>query len=266
VSSAVETFVVALSRASKKANRYLARLQPADRDDIIASALAWCWEHRTEYPLDVSLDNWFVGAVRNAKRAFFTAEGRTAAADSLAEMQSGPGDDPAVQVEAMQAAEQLAASLSPGEMEVAVLTAQGYSRKDIERKLGRRVQDERKQLRKFAGLVPDVADRGRILRDVRARTVPAADSDEHRQTSKQPSIDRAIEQLDFPPPEMADCPPCWRCKYFDGYLPGLHKSVRLIISEPEVRQAVAVTEVRKIDIATRVRDGEVGFIGTGREA
>lgn len=255
MTSAVETFVVALSRASKKANRYLARLQPADRDDIIAAALAWCWEHRTEYSLDVSLDKWFVGAVRNARREFFKAEARARAPDVLAAMQSGLGDDPAAQVEAVQAAELLAASLTPGEIEVAVLTAEGFTERQIRRKLGRRIDDDRKQLRRLAGLVPDVVDRGRILRDVRARTSAATTSDEQHQTSKQPGIDRAIEQLDFPPPAgTADCPICWRCCWYRGYLPGDHKSVRLVVSDPEAREAVSNTEKRKIAIATAVRN------------
>jgi DNA-directed RNA polymerase specialized sigma24 family protein len=257
MTSAVESFVVALSRVSKKANRYLARLQPADRDDIIAMALAWCWEHRAEYKTDVSLDNWFVGAVRNAKKEFFTAEARASAASSLAPMQADLGNDPSVQAEAVQAAEILVASLTPDEVQVAQLVAAGYTFRQISLKLGRRVRDDRKQLRRFAGLLPRPSDQCRVLRDVRARTVPATSSDDHKQTAKQPSIDRAIEQLDFPPLEAADCPPCWRCKYFEGYLPGDHRSVRLIIQEPEVREAVSRTEVAKVDIATRVRAGTI---------
>lgn len=268
MTSAVESFVVALSRASKKANRYLARLQSADRDDIIAMALAWCWEHRSEYPLDVPLDQWFTGAIRNAKQEFFAAEERAQASSVLAPMQADLGDDPSIQAEAIQAAGLLADALAPEESRVASLIAAGYTHRQIVHKVGSGadalITRARKQLKRFSVLLPRPSDQSQVLRDARARTAPASGADDVRY--KAASIDRAIEQLDFPPPEMADCPPCWRCKYFEGYLPGDHRSVRLIVSEAEVREAVSSTEVRKVDIATRVRDGEVGFTGIGREA
>jgi hypothetical protein len=70
-------------------------------------------------------------------------------------------------------------------------------------------------------------------------------------------IDKDIERLDFPPPSGKECPPCWRCKWFEGYKPSKHKSLRFPVTEPEVREAVLDTEARKIDIAGRVRAGTI---------
>jgi hypothetical protein len=68
-------------------------------------------------------------------------------------------------------------------------------------------------------------------------------------------IDKEIERLDFPPPSGKECPPCWRCRWYDGFMPGTSKTVRMPITEPAVKQAVMETEARKIDIAQQVRDG-----------
>ena len=269
MTSAVETFVVALSRVSRNANRHVARLQRADRDDIVAAALAWCWEHREQYTPDVPLDKWFHGAVRNARTAFFRAEERAHSATALANMQADVGDDPSVQAEAVQAAEVLAAGLTDNEVRVASLVGEGYTNLQIRHKLGRSIGNDlitnaKRKLRQLTALLPEASLQGRDLRDMLARTTPKPASDGAVEGVLS-GIDRAIERLDFPPTEEgADCPPCWRCKWFEGYLPGDHKSVRLTVADPQVRDAVTVTEIRKIDIATRVRSGDIGFTGTGR--
>ena len=64
-----------------------------------------------------------------------------------------------------------------------------------------------------------------------------------------------LEQLDFAPPAGKDCPPCWRCMWFEGFMPDGKRSTRMGIEDAEVREAVQSTEARKIEIAQRVRSG-----------
>ena len=68
-------------------------------------------------------------------------------------------------------------------------------------------------------------------------------------------IDRKIEQLDFAPAHGKDCPPCWRCMWFEGFLPLGKRDTRMDIADDEVRAAVSSTEGQKILIAQQVRGG-----------
>ena len=125
----------------------------------------------------------------------------------------------------------------------------GYTRAEmIERGISKRAIDEAHQrIKQLRRLVPD-ADGVRLI----ARTMPAVSSDD---TDDQLSeIDVALEQLDFAPPAGKDCPPCWRCFYFEGFLPAGHRDTRMGIEDAEVREAVNNTEARKIEIAQQVRN------------
>ena len=69
--SASEVFTMQLARAAaKQANKFLASrgLQKADRDDVIAAAMLWCWENRDNYSLTTTLETWFMNAIRHAHR------------------------------------------------------------------------------------------------------------------------------------------------------------------------------------------------------
>jgi hypothetical protein len=63
---------LALASASIRARRFLRKrgLQRADREDILADALAWCWENRENYSLTTTLDTWFVNAVRDSYKRY----------------------------------------------------------------------------------------------------------------------------------------------------------------------------------------------------
>jgi hypothetical protein len=65
----------------------------------------------------------------------------------------------------------------------------------------------------------------------------------------------ALEQLDFAPPAGMDCPPCWRCQWYYGFMPSGKRETRMDIEDLEVREAVKNTEARKIEIAQQVRHG-----------
>jgi DNA-directed RNA polymerase specialized sigma24 family protein len=265
MASAAESFVLELARVSRRGNRYLSRLGAADRDDILQIALVWCWENRSTYDLTVPLDQWFAGAVRNAKKSFYVNE-----RNQMAPIMDAPEcavEDPVIAAEALEAATLLAKALTPTERKAAALKAQGHSWRKIRKTL--MIGDERLNVIKVKvsrlnELVPESSEVSRVLLAQKSARAPTRSSDD--QAGPGPRIDQELAQLDFPPPVGSpECPPCWRCKYFEGYLPGDHRSVRVMIEEPEVRDSVARIESRKIEIATRVRDGSIGFTGNGRD-
>jgi hypothetical protein len=253
LTSAAESFVVALARASKRAKRHLRGLDPASRDDVLATAILWCWEHKADYDPSVALEDWFLGAIRNARKSFEAGESRNAA-ELVPEMVSA--DDPVTHAEAIQAVEIVARALSPEEGRVADLMVAGYSRTEIRGQLGQVANDTlaaiRARLDALKPYIPDSRELRRVMRH--ARTPPAMGSDDHGELAP---IDREIERLEFAPPAGADCPPCWRCQWFDGFMPGPHRPVRMPIVEPAVRDAVRDTEARKLEIAQKVRDKDL---------
>lgn len=249
MTSAGEVFVVQIARASRKANRFLRLLSKPDREDILANALLWCWEHRESYSLTTSIDTWFVNAVRDAYKQWQRNELRNGAGvvDEIP-----TGDSTLATVEAWEAATKLAAALPPDYRRVAWLDAQGYTRAEMERRgLPRRtINETRARIKQLRKLVPDEHEYKRVIR------TPAATASDHDERAPA-AVDKDIEQLEATPSHGADCPPCWLCKYFYGYLPGEHRRVRMVIQEPEVRDAVRDTEARKVEIAERVRYGRL---------
>ena len=243
---AADTFVVALARASKKARRHLRGLVSCDRDDVISAAILWCWANRARYDSAVPLEDWVMGAMRNARRDFHRGEGREAALQ--VELLSN-GDDPAAIVESQLAARQLVIALGPENHKIASLRAQGYTAAEIGTRLdisARTVQSRLKGFKRLRHLLPDP-------REIRT-AIRAATADSDHALHEPARIDHDIQRLEFAPPIGAkDCPPCWRCKYFEGYLPGKHRTHRHKIVDAEVAAAVLSTEAEKIRIATEVR-------------
>jgi DNA-directed RNA polymerase specialized sigma24 family protein len=248
LTSAAEQFVISLARASKRARKYLRGLAAADREDVLATAILWCWEHKTEYDPSVALDDWFIGAIRNARSAWVRGEARQSA-ELVQEMQGS--DDPVTQAQAIEAVEAIARTLTPEENKIAELVILGHSRREIREKLGPMANEMAGTVRtKLAGLhdlMPDFRHVSRIIRSVRTPAV-------HDMSERTPgNIDKEIAQLEFAPPRGAECPPCWKCRWFDGFLPTGKLSTQMMIKEPEVRDAVRETEARKIAIAKGVR-------------
>lgn len=108
-----------------------------------------------------------------------------------------------------------------------------------------------KRLNKLSAQLPSSAHVNTILR----RVVGPTDSDNASDALSQ--IDKDIAALEFAPAQGKECPPCWRCKWFEGYLPGPRKDVRMDINERSVKAAVLWTERRKKRIAQEVRDGNL---------
>jgi len=250
---ASELFVITLARASRRARRYLRYLNSADRDDVLAAAILWCWEHRTKYDPSVSLEDWLVSAIKNAKRDLRRGELREAA-EVIADIPVS--DDTVARAEALESAQQIVEALPPESRKVAGMIARGDTRNEIVATgVAQYVVDNtRARLKQLRHLIPDDHEFRRVL-----RAAPSTDSD--GQSHELAPIDKEIERLEFAPPQGKECPPCWRCKWFEGFLPGAHVPVKMPVIEPDIKEAVAATEKRKIDIANLVREGRVGFTG-----
>ena len=248
MTSAQEMFMIELSRASAKAQRFLSRrrLSSEDRDDIIGMAMLWCWEHREEFSLVTTTETWFVNAVRDAYRAWRRGE-RRQRAELVADIPSGDTTQGGAQ--ALEAAEKLAAALTPADHAVAKLQAAGLTRGEMMTQgiAERQIRDARARFAQLRRLLPDEYEYRRVLR----RSVPTVDK---RPVS---AIDQEIAQLEFAPPVGAECPPCWRCRWFEGWLPSDHMPTRMKIAEPEIAAAIFATEQEKIRIANEVRHGNL---------
>jgi hypothetical protein len=251
--NAQEVFVTQIARAgAAQADKFLRvrGIQKADRDDIIAAALLWCWENQAKYdPLIAQLDMWFIRAVRNAWESWRANELPTSAVsvDSI-----GGGDETYDIVAAESAASAIIRELKPVERRIAILTMQGYTKSEImEEGISRHeIREAREFIKRLRELLPDKADYSFVIR------TPSAEMSDDVTATGFSGLDKALfAALDFPPHHGKDCPPCWRCMWFEGFMPSGKLSVRLVIKDDEVRAAVEATEARKIEIAQQIRDG-----------
>jgi hypothetical protein len=246
--SASEVFTMQLARAAaKQANRFLSTrgLQKSDRDDVIAAAMLWCWENRDNYSLTTTLETWFMNAVRDAYKDL-QRDALPTSAESIE--QFGGADETYNRVAAESSARVLIDALTQSHKTVAVMIMRGYTRAEIiDSGISKRAIDEAHQrIKQLRRLLPDV-EGVRLI----ARTMPPVSSDDTEDQLSE--IDVALEKLDFAPPAGKDCPPCWRCLWFYGFLPADKRSIRMNIEDTEVREAVKNTEMRKIEIAQQVR-------------
>jgi DNA-directed RNA polymerase specialized sigma24 family protein len=248
-SGPVEVFVVQLARSSQRAQRFLrARIADrTDREDVISAAVMWCWENRDSYSLTVTLDVWFLGVVRNVYRDWSKGETQNSA-ERLDDVATG--DTTLAAVESQSAADALARALPPEYRQVAQMDMKGMTRQEMKAAgvTHRTIDEARARIRQLRKLIPDDHEYRRVLR----ASVASSSDDAASELSE---IDREIEALEFAPPAGKDCPPCWRCKWFEGYMPGTNTPLRMPIHDPVVARAVSNTESEKIRIAQEVRDG-----------
>lgn len=241
MNDAAQIFAIELGRAVKRSAHLLSGLRPADRDDAIAAAMLQCWEtreqlDRTKEPLDA----WFAQSLRESVRHIRrSSRSRQYASMKLNEI--GGIDSTSQSAEAQISAEQLMEKLSDREQAVAMQLAQGYSLSHIATDLRMPHSELKKITRKLKKLSDNVE-----FKTPRIGYAPPLDSD-HRDIAPS-AIDHEIEKLlRRPASERADCVPCWKCMYFEGWSPVHYHPPALI--EPEIQAAVAVTELRKIEIA-----------------
>jgi hypothetical protein len=248
--TASEVFTMQLARgAGKQANKFLhARgLQKADRDDVISAALLWCWENRDNYSLTTTLETWFMNAVRDAYKHLQRNE-LPQATESVEEL--GGEDTTYNTVAAESSADALLRALVPVDRKIALLMMEGFTYAEL---VGRgysnqAISNVRQRLKQLRKLAPERADE-----KFRTRAAPTASSDDADDTLS--AIDLEIQALDFAPPAGKDCPPCWRCLYFEGFMPSGKLDTRMDIEDKEVGEAVKAIEARKISIAQQVRSG-----------
>jgi len=248
--SASEIFTMQLARAAaKQANKFLSMrdLQKSDRDDIIAAAMLWCWENRENYSLTTTLETWFMNAVRDSYKNF-KRNVLPVADESIDNM--GGGDTTYAAAAADSAAEALLRALTPIDKKIAILTQRGYTYSELIEKgySNQAISNAHKRIRQLTRLVPDEQRSKRMVQ----KSVITSSDDANDTLS---DIDRKLEQLDFAPPAGKDCPPCWRCMWFEGFMPADRRDTRMDIEDLEVRDAVKIIEARKIEIAQQVRDG-----------
>jgi hypothetical protein len=254
--NAQEVFMIELGRVSKTAHKFLhARgLQRADRDDVISAAMLWCWENRDSYSLTTTLETWFMNTVRNAYQDLRRNELPTS--DESLENLSG-GEDPTYSIVAAESsAKALIDALTPTDKKVAWLIMQGFTREEMmEKGIPHDViYAARARIKQLRRLIPDEARSKRLVQT--AAWVGSDDADRGESLGGQSNLDKQLERLEFAPPTGKDCPPCWRCMWFEGFMPASElRSTRMDIEDLEVREAVKNTEARKIEIAQQVRDG-----------
>lgn len=244
MTSAKEVFVMQLSRASRKANRFIRRLPKEAREDVTATAILWCWENRDSYSLVVPLDVWFVGAVRHAYRDWLRGERRNRA-ELVSEMRSN--DDPEYNTQLAQAVDTLINNMDEIDRAIVDRLLEGRTQREVAYSLEIGHATVERRLQRMRSFIPAGAHHGVILR----RVITGGGEGGLIQSA----IDVALRELDLPPKKGKDCPPCWRCKWFEGYLPGDRKDVRMEVVEADVKAAIANTEAEKIRIAKEVRDG-----------
>jgi RNA polymerase sigma factor (sigma-70 family) len=251
MNSAAETFAVTLARASKQANRFLRtrRLHSEARGDVIAAAMLWCWENRDNYSLTATLEQWFLGAVRNAYRDYLRGEIRNGTTEIVENM--GSKDDPEYNVVLQDAVRTLSSNMDEMDRAIVQLRLDDKTHSEISTVLKVERSAITKRLNRLSAFIPSSAHVNVILR--RVVTPMARSSDEAMGGESQ--IDKEIAALEFAPPQGKECPPCFHCKWFEGYMPGTNKPVRMPITERKVKAAVLWIQRRKKQIAQKVRDG-----------
>jgi DNA-directed RNA polymerase specialized sigma24 family protein len=248
--NAAEIFIMQLARAAaKQANKFLAArgLHKADRDDVISAAILWCWENQANYSLTTTLETWFMNAIRDAYKNLQRDE-LPVSDESLENM--GGEDTTFGAVSAESDVRSLLRQLTAPEREIVQQMLDGVTwremlKQGVSETLIKQTKEVLRVLRKE---MPDNAARA-----VLARTSPKGGSDDADDALS--AIDVELERLDFPPPAGKDCPPCYRCMWFEGFMPAGKRDTRMDIEDEEVREAVKSTEARKIEIAQQVRDG-----------
>jgi hypothetical protein len=253
---AEEIFTMQLARAAgKTANKFLhARgLQKSDRNDVISAALLWCWENRAKYSLTTTLETWFMNAVRDAYKNLTRAE-LPGSEESIGALTGG--DDTHNIASAESSLSALLGALTPVDKEIALLTMQGVTYREIWKNYGhpkKIIDDAHQRIKQLRRFMPESEVRSTLRSGATSRAPNLDELDESE--SHMSSIDIEIEQLDFAPPAGKDCPPCYQCMYFEGFLPAGKRDTRMEIADDEVREAVENTKARKIEIAKRVRNG-----------
>lgn len=237
MSSAVEQFIIELARSSGHALRVLDRVPARARSDVLAAGITNAWERRAEYEPPQLPEIWFGKFLRAAAREW--RKGERGLVDITALDETVP-DETSALAEMQSEIEHAINLRGPAVAEAMSELIAGRANRDVERSYGRHTYE---LARKVAGKLERQLRNPRIAqRLLRAHTTEP----DNKRLAK---IDHEIARIDFPPHERAECPVCWRCMYFYGYLPTGKHEARMKIVEPDIGEAIAATEKRKMQIA-----------------
>jgi DNA-directed RNA polymerase specialized sigma24 family protein len=244
MTSAVEVFARQLVRAASAGHRHLSGLAPSDRDDVIAGAVLWCWEHRADFDQHKQpLVDWVGEQLQRGRRKLHEVRGSAEALDTLI-----ASEDTEHEAAARIAIERLTTELQAADQEVVKALAEGLSVREVATRLGverRAVRSVQSKIRKLRDHAPE----GRLPMQVN----PHEPIDTYEGELPKAPIDHAIEALLRMPEHGRDCPPCWKCMWYYGLMPAPGHFRQSQLVEADVRYAVRVTEARKIQIANGIR-------------
>lgn len=246
MTSAAESFVLELARStSRRTHRLLRGLSKWDRDDVLSAAILTCWEEKDSYDYVQTLEDWFMQALvkaRNDHRKNYR-HSHEPLGDEL-----GVPDDVIVRSSQASTAELLLRHFNADERKGLQIIENGDTRRVAKRLKWSPHQERafRAKIRSLRQLIPDLPHLELYVPP--ARTLMHKASDGH--LTELSKGDRELARIDFVPEEGKDCPPCWLCKYFEGWSPARYKPTRLV--DPEVQRAAQDTETRKILIANEV--------------
>jgi hypothetical protein len=252
MTSAAEQFVVELARsASRRSHRLLRGLSKHDRDDVLSAAILACWEGRDAVgAVDApALDDWFMDALVKARNDHRKNHRHS---HEPIEDELGVPDDVVVTTSAISTQELMLRHFSPDQLKGIAIIENGDTRKVAKRLKWTPYMERafRAKINKLRELIPDLPHLSAPHITARTRKHKDADS----AVTELSTGDHEIGRIDFVPAEGADCPPCWRCKWFEGWSPANYKPTKL--ADAEVQTAVQATEARKIEIANSVSTGE----------
>jgi DNA-directed RNA polymerase specialized sigma24 family protein len=186
-----DIFVLQLARASGRARRFLREqdLRKEDREDVIANAIAWCWERRADYPLTTSLSSWFFSAVRHAYREWSKGELRNASEIIEDIGYSDTSSASAQALDTLTKIKERIGLMDPTEQQIAALLLREWTQEEIREHLNidiHRIPAVRRKLAPYLKHLPDTADTRWAIR----KSVPL-NSDDAPDTKA--DIDTAME-------------------------------------------------------------------------
>ena len=220
----LDTFVIELGRAAKRALRLLRGLNATDRDDVLAAAILYAWEDRANVGSDV--DIWFRDHVRQARKEFPT--NHHSGQHELARMAAA--EDTEREAALIELTERISADVDEADKPMLELYAQGFSVSEIAGRIQatptfvrRRLRSVRNRIGPMRKWLPDLP---------RTLATPVSQVSAPEDDAAAPPIDHAIEKmLRRPKTPRADCPVCWRCSWFDGLAPHKHLVLESVVDK-----------------------------------
>lgn len=195
------------------------------------------------YDPSVPLEDWFIEALKEARHLFKRGEHATS---KELNFEMAVPDDTSIRAESLEAATIIIAAFTDREHSLLTDLMGGASWREVIRTHHASSQEVGHVTRKLAHLRELLPERRSLQRVVRRSTADVS--------MAEPEIDRQIAQLDLPPPIGKECPPCFRCRWFDGFLSATYEP-KSTVEEPEIQQAIWNTEAAKLRIAAEIQAG-----------